>query len=375
MQEKPTKLKIKDIASLAGVSKATVSRVLNNRPDVDPATRERIRRIIDEQNFIPSLAAAGLASGRRQLIGMLIPSFSWPLIPELMRGVADVLEDTSYELVLYSIKNADIERDHSEVINRVLATQLTAGLLAVFPGTASPELTRLYNQGFPVVIVDDQRVQTTPWISVDNLTGAYAAVQHLIKLGHQRIAHIAGPAAYRASHERFEGYRRALLEAGITPDPALTLEGDFMPPSGRACAGKLFALPPEERPTAIFAATDQMAYGVISAAEEYGLSIPRDIALVGFDDDSPSMHVYPPLTTVRQPYYEMGEQGLKLLLSLLDTPRDNLSGTTRAVRKAEEAAAGTQPTRILLPTNLVVRASCGADFQIPVSTTTGNDVI
>lgn len=372
MQEKPTRLKIKDIADLAGVSKATVSRVLNNKPDVDPVTRERIQRIIDEQSFIPSMAAAGLASGRRQLIGMLIPSFSWPLIPELMRGVADVLEETSYELVLYSIKNADIERDHSEVINRVLATQLTAGLLAVFPGTASPELTRLYNQGFPVVIVDDQRVQTTPSVSVDNLTGAYTVVRHLIKLGHQRIAHIAGPSAYLASHERYEGYRRALLEAGITPDAELVLEGDFMPPSGRACASKLFALPLEKRPTAIFAATDQMAYGVISAAEEYGLSIPRDIALVGFDDDSPSMHVYPPLTTVRQPYYEMGEQGLKLLLSLLDVPRDNPYSAAKTASKAREE---TRPARILLQTNLVVRASCGADFQIPVSTTTGNDVI
>jgi LacI family transcriptional regulator len=370
MQDKPTKPKIQDIANLAGVSKATVSRVLNNKPDVDPATRERILRIIDEQSFIPSMAAAGLASGRRPLIGMLIPSFSWPLIPELMRGVADVLEDTSYELVLYSIKDTDREQDHSEVINRVLATQLTAGVLAVFPGTASPELTRLYNQSFPVVIVDDQRVQTTPWISIDNLTGAYMAVKHLIRLGHRRIAHIAGPPAYRASHERHEGYRKALLEAGITPNPELTLEGDFMPPSGRACAGKLFSLLPEKRPTAIFAATDQMAYGVISAAEEYGLSIPRDVALVGFDDDSPSAHVHPPLTTVRQPYYEMGEQGLKLLLSLLDS--SPLSSAARTVSKLREE---TPPARILLQTNLVVRASCGADFQIPVSTTTGNDVI
>jgi LacI family transcriptional regulator len=335
----------------------------------NPPSYARVRQII--QNFIPSMAAAGLASGRRQLIGMLIPSFSWPLIPELMHGVADVLEDTSYELVLYSIKDTDREQDHSEVINRVLATQLTAGVLAVFPGTASPELTRLYNQGFPVVIVDDQRVQTTPSIGVDNLTGAYTAVRHLIKLGHRRIAHIAGPAAYRASHERHEGYRKALLEAGITPDPELALEGDFMPPSGRACASKLLALPSEKRPTAIFAATDQMAYGVIAAAEDCGLSIPRDIALVGFDDDSPSIHVHPSLTTVRQPYYEMGEQGLKLLLSLLDASRDN-AGITRSVSKAVEE---TKPTRILLATNLVVRASCGADFQIPVSTTTGNDVI
>src|SRR5438045_1381532 len=140
MPGKPT---IQDIARLAGVSKTTISRVLNNKPDVDPATRERILLIIDEQSFIPSIPAAGLASGRRQLIGMLIPSFTWPLIPELMRGVAEVLEQTSYELVLYSINDTDLRRDRSEVINRVLATQLTAGLLAVFPGPASQDLTRL----------------------------------------------------------------------------------------------------------------------------------------------------------------------------------------------------------------------------------------
>jgi LacI family transcriptional regulator len=114
-----------------------------------------------------------------------------------------------------------------------------------------------------------------------------------------------------------------------------------------------------------------MAYGVIAAAEEYGLSIPGDIALVGFDDDAPSAHVHPPLTTVRQPYYEMGEQGLRLLLSLLDSPRDNFSSSLNSAQKAGEEAP---PARILLQTTLVVRASCGADFQIPVSTTTtGNE--
>ena len=181
MPGKPT---IQDIARLAGKSKTTISRVLNNKPDVDPDTRERILRIIDEQGFIPSIPAAGLASGRRQLIGMLIPSFTWPLIPELMRGVSEVLEQTSYELVLYSINDTDLRRDRSEVINRVLATQLTAGLLAVFPGPASQDLTRLYHQGFPVVIVDDQLEQTTPWVGVDNTTGAYTVVRHLVLLGH-----------------------------------------------------------------------------------------------------------------------------------------------------------------------------------------------
>jgi len=151
---------IEDIARLAGVSKTTVSRVLNHKPDVDPATRERILRIIEEQSFVPNIAASGLAGGRNRLIGMLIPSLTWPLIPDLLRGIAEAVEDTPYELVLYSIKDEDLERDRSEVINRLLATQLTAGLLAVFPGPASEQLTRLYKQGFPIVIIDDQIEQT-----------------------------------------------------------------------------------------------------------------------------------------------------------------------------------------------------------------------
>lgn len=372
---KSTRLTIQDIAHLAGVSKTTVSRVLNDRPDVDADTRERILRIINEQSFVPSIAAAGLASGRRQLIGMLIPSFVWPLIPELMRGVADMLEETSYELVLYCINEGDSKRDRSEVINRVLATQLTAGLLAVFPGPASDELTRLYHQGFPVVIVDDQREQEIPWVSVDNVTGAYMATQHLIKLGHRRIAHIAGPSEYKASHDRYNGYRNALLEAGIPLDPALVLEGDFLPPSGRACAARLFQLPQEQRPTAIFAATDQMGYGVLAAADDFSLVVPRDVALVGFDDDVPSAHVHPPLTTIRQPYFEMGEQGLKLLLSLLDSsegsvPSARKDGSTKDKTRPQQE----RPARIQLATSLVVRVSCGADYQVTFPEKSSHDI-
>src|SRR5437870_2795807 len=265
------KLTIKEIARLANVSKTTVSRVLNHKPDVDPATRERILSLIEEQGFVSCITASGLAGGRNRLIGMLIPSLTWPLIPDLIRGIADAVEPTPYELVLYSIKDEDLERDRSEVISRLLATQLTAGLLAVFPARASQQLTRLYQQGFPVVIIDDQLEQTTPWVGTDNTAGAYMAVRHLIKLGHRRIAHIQGPHEYLASHDRYNGYHQALLEEGITPDPELVLEGDFMPPTGRSCAKKLFELPPEKRPTAIFAATDQMAYGVLSAAEEHGI--------------------------------------------------------------------------------------------------------
>jgi LacI family transcriptional regulator len=366
------KCTIEDIARLAGVSKTTVSRVLNHKSDVDPATRERVLRVIHEQNFVPNATAAGLAGGRSRLIGMLIPAWAWWLIQELTRGIVEVMKQTPYELVLYSINDEDIERDRSEVINRLLATELTAGLLAIFPERVSEHLTRLSRQGFPVVIVDDQVAQTTAWVSADNVTGAYEAVRHLIKLGHRRIAHIQGPQEYLVSHDRHRGYWQALLEAGITPDPELLLVGDFLPPSGRACASKLFKLSLEKRPTAIFASSDQMAYGVLAAAEAYGLKVPQDIALVGFDDDIPSAHTHPALTTVRQPLYEMGQRGIELLLSMLDKPQPpsyshwisrqtGASEAGKAREGGEQGATASQAVHIQLPTQLIVRASCGAN--------------
>lgn len=367
----PKKVTILDIARLAGVSRTTVSRVLNQKGEVDAVTRERVQRIIDEQGFVPSAAAAGLAGGHSRLIGMLVPTFTWPIIPELMRGIAEVINNTPYEMVLYSFNDEDPSRDHSAIVNRVLATQLTAGILAVFPGRLSAQLTRLYQQGLPVVIIDDQTEQTTPWVQADNVTGAYLAVQHLIQLGHRRIAHIQGPLEYLASHDRHAGYVRALQEAGITPDPDLIVTGDFLPPSGRACAKQLFALSAEKRPTAIFAATDQMAYGVLVAADECGLSIPKDVALVGFDDDAPSAHVRPPLTTIRQPSFDMGQQGIELLLSIIsatEEPASQQRGVwTRAnTGQAQTRPATLEPVRIILPTMLVVRESCGASYHIPL---------
>lgn len=359
MAGKPT---IDDIARLAGVSKTTVSRVLNHKPDVDLATRQRVLRIVEEQGYVPSMTATGLAGGRSRLIGMLVPSFTWPNIPNLMRGVAEVIEQTPYEIVLYSVNESNTEQNRSEVIKRIFATQLTAGLLAVFPGQqASEPITQLYRQGFPVVVIDDQVTQTAPWIGADNITGAYQAVRHLLRLGHRRIAHIQGPAEYLVSQDRYNGYRQALLEAGITPDPELVLRGDFLPLSGRLCASTFFEMPVEKRPTAIFAATDQMAYGVVAAAEAYGLSIPQDIALVGFDDDEPSIHIRPPLTTVRQPSFEMGQRGLELLLTMLKAEREN------ALEGKKPAPPETLATRILLPTQLIVRASCGADYSVSIS--------
>jgi LacI family transcriptional regulator len=350
------KATIEDIARLAGVSRGTVSRVLNRRPDVDRETRAHVLRVIDEQGYVPSLTAAGLAGGRNRLIGMVVPVFTWSILGELVRGITEILNRTSYELVLYTFNDEDLTRNRRDIINRLLATQLTAGLLAVYPGGLSEQLTELSEQGVPVVLVDDQREHVTPWVRADDVTGAYTAVQHLIQLGHRRIAHIQGPDEYLVSHDRHQGYLRALQDAGVSPDSALICQGDFLPQSGYSCAQRLFDLPPAQRPTAIFASTDQMAYGVLRAAEERGLAVPQDIALVGFDDETPSAHVHPPLTSVHQPSYEMGQEAIKLLLALLARSQDD-------GLNADNPSTGTRaeiPQRIVLPTTLVVRDSCGA---------------
>jgi LacI family transcriptional regulator len=353
------KLTIQDIARLANVSMGTVSRVLNNKPDVGPETRERILQIVNEQGYVPSITATGLAAGRNRLIGVLVPALTWPLIPELMRGVAEIADATSYEMVLYSISTSNHERDNSKFIDRILATKLTAGLLAIFPGQSTMHLAELHQHGFPLVLVDDQHPPTDgiAWVGTDNRKGAYEATMHLIQLGHRRIAHIQGPLKYMVSHDRYQGYCDALKQANIEFDPSLIREGDFMPTGGHSCASELFQLPPDQRPTAIFAGSDFMAYGVISAAETYGIRIPEDLALVGFDDNTLSTHMRPTLTTVRQPFYDMGQSAINLLLHLIEQAQSK--------RKKWYVSGHSDSTvedgqHIHLPTELIIRASCGS---------------
>lgn len=363
---------IDDIARLAGVSKATVSRVLNRKPDVDPVTRERILRIVEEQNFVPSATASNLARGKSRLLGVLIPSFTQPFIQDVMRGVAETIEQTPYELVLYSANRTMHDEDKSHLIDNILATKLTAGVLSMFMGESVHHLAELHKNGFPVVVIDDQELPDVmiPWVGADNHTGAYDAVCHLLSLGHRRIAHIQGPMQYLCSRERYAGYQQALREAGIPLDEKLIIEGEFQPLSGRVAANAFFALPEEQRPTAIFAANDQMAYGVLAAAEEYDLQVPGDIALIGFDDISTSAHIRPPLTTVRQPFYEMGQRGIEVLLSLLDIPQPTLDGSSGWASPQLSTTGNhglhdmSQPMRVQFATSLVVRTSSGSSQHL-----------
>ncbi|HEY3992621.1 MAG TPA: LacI family DNA-binding transcriptional regulator [Ktedonobacteraceae bacterium] len=349
------RLTIHDIAKLAGVSKATVSRVLNHKPTVDPEIRERVMQIVNERGFVPSITATVLRGGRTQLIGVLAPPLIWPFVPEIMLGVAEVTDRTAYEVVLYTMSSA---RNHSDVLDRILAMKLSAGLLAIMPGQLGSHLDHLYKQGVPIVTIEDQVAPTnTPWIGIDNVSSAYEATRYLIDLGHRRIGHILGPADYLCVQERYEGYRRALREVGLEPDPALTWQGDFTPNGGRECAHRIFSLPPESRPTAIFADNDQTAFGVFDVAEQYNLRIPNDIALIGFDDMPIAAFTKPGLTTVRQPHREMGELACELLLSMIDPKNYPLQRKIETFSGTGEGDS--KNVRILLPTKLIVRESCG----------------
>ena len=359
MQEKLT---IQDIARLAGVSKATVSRVLNNNPSVNAELRERVMRIIQEYNFVPNVTAIGLAGGRTRLIGVLAPPLVWPSVPEIMRGVAAYIENTAYEIVLYSINFSNVERSHSEVLDRILGLRMATGLLAIFPGELSPHLVQHFQRGLPMVMIDDQAEPgRIPWIGIDNRASAYTATRYLIELGHRRIAHIMGPRHYYCDLERYEGYCQALQDAGITPDPTLLLHGTFEPVGGRQCAETLFSRQRADWPSAIFAANDQMAYGVLEYAEQQGIRVPEDITVLGFDDNILSAHMRPPLTTMRQPFAEMGYTATEVLLTMIDP--DHRIGKRQSNEPPAytfEGARTGEPIRLQLPTSLVVRVSANA---------------
>lgn len=362
------KLTIQDIARLAGVSKATVSRVLNRNPNVRSELSARVMRIVEEHDFVPNVTATGLAGGKTRLVGVLAPPLTWPAVPEILRGAAEYMEDTLYEIVLYSIS---FERNHSDVLDRILSMRMISGLMAILPGELSPHLVDRFHKGLPMVLIDDQeKPGDIPWVGIDNITSAYEVTNYLLKLGHKRIMYIQGPQHYYCAIERYHGYTQALREAGIASDPSLVLQGRFDPASGRECAQALFSRERSEWPTAIFAGNDQMAYGILEVAEQQGIRIPEEISLVGFDDNLLSTHVRPPLTTIRQPFFSMGYKAIELLLTMIDPnhrmAKSQQKGTSPELIETLDDARSAP--RIQLPTSLVIRASSSS----PGSSTTGS---
>jgi LacI family transcriptional regulator, galactose operon repressor len=313
-----SRVTIREVAELAGVSIATVSRVLNGRDDVAPETRELVGRVIRERGYVANRGARGLSAGRTGLVGLLVPLVYPQYFSSILSGAAEALHENDLRAVLSPTGH---QHDREQVSIDRLGHGLTDGALIVLPEESSEELVRLLDGGYRFVVIDprlrlDDRIAS---VSAAHTTGAGQATQHLLALGHRRIAAVIGPRGWVATEERRRGYHAALAAAGVMPDPALEIESNFEIGGGKVAAGALLDL--REPPTAIFAFNDNLAIGAIQAAHARGLRVPEDLSVVGFDDIESATIVTPELTTIRQPLAEMGRTAVSLLMRLLERQR------------------------------------------------------
>lgn len=328
------RITIADVARRARVSKTTVSRVLNDRVDVDAATSRRIREVIAEMGYVPSARAVGLASGRTQTIGMLVPVLTWPWISEMLQGIVDTLETHGYGLLLYTMNKGVVSLAQFE---KHVSANAFDGLVVVEPPDSLDYITALYASGLPVVMIDDRgRHPQFPSVATTNRLGAQSAVKHLQDSGRSRIAMITGPEEFGCTQERLDGFQDQLSLAGVELDPKLVLEGDFTRESGTLAVQTLIS--EGTAFDAVFAHNDLMAAGALRGLRDAGLLVPDDVAVVGFDDLPLAADTQPSLTTIRQPVKEMGEAAASMLLAhLTGTPLPEVPQT--------------------VPTSLVIRES------------------
>jgi len=310
-------LTLEQVAQLAGVSRSTVSRVINEHPSVRPEVRERVWQVIRAKNYQPHQAARTLVTRRTNAIGLIIPEavtrlFTDPFFPQLTQGIAEVCNQRGYYLML-TLMTATTDRD--ALYRLILHGGQLDGVIVASAPMNDPVLPRLQESHRPCVLVGHHPdYPETPWVDVENVAGAKSMMEHLISLGHRRIAMIAGPQTNVAGRDRLAGYRQALAQAGIAYDDALVAAGDFTEESGYYATQRL--LPAE--PTAIFAASDLMAAGAIKALTQAGRRVPEEMSVAGYDDAPIATLVNPPLTTVQQLVIDLGRAAAEKLISLLE---------------------------------------------------------
>ncbi len=312
------RLTIYDVARLAGVSRMTVSRVINGEPSVTEAKRIRVAEAIRELDYAPNHAARSLASARTLQIGLLYSNPSPSYLSELLLGA---LEQCGAKAIQLIVVKCGVEAGEEVAVRRLIATGV-GGVILPSPLCDSAEIVRLFRDAdIPIVTLGtDQPPAATSSIRVDDYAAAHAMTTHLIGLGHRRIGYISGHPRQTASSQRLEGYTAALRDGGITPDPALVVQGYFTYHSGLEGADVLLAL--ANRPTAIFAANDDMGAAAIAVAHRLGLDVPRDLTICGFDDTALATTVWPPMTTVRQPVADMARDAVTLLADAVNRKAD-----------------------------------------------------
>ena len=304
---------ITDVAAHAGVGAGTVSRVLNDSPRVSAATRARVLAAIDQLEYQPNPLARALSRGRAHTMGVVVPFFTHASAVERLRGVVHELRGSRYDVVLFNVESP-LHRD--EHFASLLRRDRADGLLVLSLPPPPAALARLLSGGVPIVLVD-ARGEGVPAVVTDDVEGGRTATQHLVSLGHERVAFIGDTPnnafGFTSSACREQGYRRTLADAGIRFDRRFVRHGPHERSVGRRLAEQLLAL--RDRPTAVFASSDVQATGVLEAARASGIRVPQDLSVVGFDDIEISG--YAGLTTIRQPLFESGRLGASLLLDIL----------------------------------------------------------
>lgn len=339
---------IKEVALKAGVSIATVSRVINEKGPVAAETRQRILAAIEQLRYVPHGAARSLITNQTDTIGVLLPDLYGEFFSEVIRGVDLAARRSGYHVLVSGFHS---DRAEIEAVLRALRGRVD-GLIVLSPDVDAQSLRRNLPETLPVVLLNTRingRIEgrmdgkAFDAINVDNYGGAFAMVRHLAGLGHKRIALICGPAENADARERLRGYRDALKAEGIAPSPELQISGDFSEEAGYQAGRCLLTLEP--RPDAVFAANDSMAIGCLFALREAGVEVPGEIALAGFDDIPIARYVTPPLSSVHVPIAEMGTRAMERLLHAVEHKNEH--------ERRQETVS----------TKLVVRGSCGGAMK------------
>jgi LacI family transcriptional regulator len=338
-ERRPARMTIRRVAELAGVSIATVSRVVNGHSDVSSQTREAVQRVIREHGYQSGIRPH---PGRTGLIGVTVPLIHPGYFAEILAGAAEALYEHDMRAVLGPTRHSHARE--TSLLDR-LAGGETEGAVMVLPEESGQEFAALVAHDFPFVIVDPRTevAEGIPMVCAAHSSGATQATQHLLALGHRRIGVIGGPQGWLATGERLRGHQAALAGAGVLPDPDLVRYANFRIDGGYEAAADLLSLP--DPPTAIFSFNDSMAIGAMRAAAERGLRVPDDISMVGFDDTIEASIAVPALTTVRQPLAELGRTAVSLLLRQIENRRLEPLGVELAVKLVPRESTARAPER------------------------------
>ncbi len=304
---------IKDIARLAGVSHSTVSRALRKSSLIPFETAERIRRIAESQGYTPSAVARGLVTSKTEAIGVVVTSIADPFNGEVVAGIEELANEQGYTVIL---AGSNAEPDREIAVVRSFQARRVDGILVASSRVGALHTPLLSELQIPIVLLNNQHPSAfVHSVCFNNEAGAYQAVNHLVTLGHQKIAYLGDRFGLHSDAERYAGYSKMMSEAGLKIEEQFVVRADGKPAGARSAAQQLFSS--KTLPTAVFCYNDMTALGVLAEASRRGLAVPDDLSVIGFDDIFFASYLNPPLTTVRQPMKDLGRRATQLLLALL----------------------------------------------------------